>query len=92
MVALKPSPNDTVSAITLANCSPCPISHSTLPARTIGNSPGRMLISMTTGERKARPIKAATNAISMVRPRLNLSIIEALLRAAMTDSPVTAIL
>ena len=51
-----------------------------------------MLISMTSGERKAMPIKAATKAISMVRPRLSLSIISALLRAAITDSPVTAIL
>ena len=51
-----------------------------------------MLTSITTGERKAMPIKAATKTISIVRPRLSLSIISALLRAAITDRPVTAIL
>ena len=36
-------------------------------------------------------MKAATNTISMVRPRLSLSIMLALLRAAIADRPVTAI-
>ncbi len=50
-----------------------------------------MLTSMMSGERNASPMKAATKTISMVRPRLNLSIIKALLRAAMADRPVTSI-
>ena len=38
MVALRPSPNETVSATTLANCKPSPMNHSTVPAITTGNS------------------------------------------------------
>ena len=43
MVALRPSPNETVSATTLANCRPSPIAHSTAPDITTGKMPGRML-------------------------------------------------
>jgi hypothetical protein len=46
---------------------------------------------MTIGERKASPMNAATKAISTVNPRLSLSIMSALLRAAIADKPVTAI-
>ena len=42
MVALRPRPKETISATTLANCRPSPISHSTVPASTIGKMPGRM--------------------------------------------------
>jgi hypothetical protein len=55
-----------VSATTLANCSPSPIAQSTVPDATIGKIPGRMLAIMTTSERNARPMKAATKMISMV--------------------------
>ena len=92
MVALKPKPNETVSAMTLANCKPRPVSQSRVPAKTIGNNPGNMLVSMTTKDRNAKPMNAATKMISTVNPRLSLSIIIALLRAAITDRPVTAIL
>ena len=51
-----------------------------------------MLVSMMVNERNARPMKAATKTISIVSPSLSLSIMFALLRAAMTDRPVTAIL
>jgi hypothetical protein len=51
-----------------------------------------MLISMTMGDQNARPINAATKMISIVSPRLNLSIISALFRAEITERPVTAIL
>ena len=54
MVALRPSPNDTVSATTLANCKPSPIAHSTVPASTTGKMPGRMLANITATERKAK--------------------------------------
>ncbi len=73
MVALRPSPNDTVSATTLANCSPSPIAHSTVPASTTGKMPGRMLASITTNERNASPMKAATNTISMVSAAVELA-------------------
>ena len=92
MVALKPRPNDTVSATMLANCRPWPVAHSRFPETRIGNTPGRMLTSMVTGERKASPMKAATKMISTVRPRLSLPIMLALLRAAIAESPVTAML
>ena len=51
-----------------------------------------MLTSMVTGERKASPMKAATKTISTVRPRLSLPIMLALLRAAIAERPVTAML
>ncbi len=68
MVALNPRPNETVSATTLANCSPSPIAHSTAPDITTGKMPGRMQASVTTQERNARPMKIATSANSIVRP------------------------
>ena len=92
MVALSPRPNETVSATMLANCRPWPSAHNSVPETRMGNMPGRMLTSMVTGERKASPMKAATNTISTVRPRLSLPIMLALLRAAIADSPVTAML
>ena len=73
MVALRPSPNETVSATTLANCRPSPIAHSTVPASTTGKMPGRMLASMTANERKASPMKAATKTISMVSAAVELA-------------------
>ena len=76
--------------MTLANCNPSPVTKSKLPARTIGKRPGKILVSMTMKDRNARPINAATKTISMVSPRLSLSIMIALLRAAITDRPVTA--
>ena len=88
-MALSPRPNDTTSATTLANCSPSPISHSTVPASTTGKMPGRMLTNITENDRKASPMKAATNTISIVSAMLSLPIMRALLRAAMADSPVT---
>ena len=91
MVALSPRPNDTVSATTLANCSPSPSSHSTVPDSTTGKMPGRMQENITTTERNASPMKIATSANSIVRPRLSFSIMLALLRAAIADRPVTAI-
>ena len=91
IVALKPSPNETVSATTLANCRPSPSSHSTVPDITTGKMPGRMQENITTNERNARPMKIATSANSTVRPRLSFSIMLALLRAAIADRPVTAI-
>src|ERR1700692_575865 len=39
MVALKPNPNETVSATMLANCSPWPSSHSRVPDSRMGNMP-----------------------------------------------------
>ena len=57
----------------------------------MGNRPGSTLISMTRDERKAMPMNAATKTISIVSPRLSLSIIDALLRAEITASPVIAI-
>ena len=91
IVALSPSPNETVSATTLANCRPSPIAQSTVPATTTGKMPGRMLTSITANERKARPMKAATKTISIVSARLSLPIMSALLRAAIAESPVTEI-
>ena len=91
MVAERPNPNDTVSATTLANCRPSPIAHSTVPANTTGKMPGKMLANITTQERNARPMNAATKMISIVSPALSLPIMLALLRAAIADSPVTAI-
>ena len=73
MVALSPSPNDTVSATTLANCRPSPIAHSTVPAITTGKMPGRMLTSITTSERNAKPMKAATKTISTVKRPVELA-------------------
>ena len=73
IVALSPSPNDTVSATTLANCRPSPIAHSTVPAITTGKMPGRMLTSITTKERKASPMKAATKTISIVSAAVELA-------------------
>ena len=89
MVALKPSPNETVSAMTLANCNPSPSAHSSDPETTIGKTAGRMLAHITRNERKARPINAATNTTSMVRPRFSFSIMSALLRAAIAERLVT---
>ena len=71
MVALKPRPNDTVSATTLANCSPSPSTHSTVPDSTTGKMPGRMQENITTTERNARPMKTATSTNSIVRPWLS---------------------
>ena len=47
--------------------------------------------SITTKERKARPMKAATKTISIVSARLSLPIMPALLRAAIAERPVTEI-
>ena len=52
--------------------------------------PGRMAANITTTERNARPMNTATNRNSIVSPRLSLPIMSALLRAAITASPVTA--
>ena len=41
MVALRPRPNDTVSATTLANCRPLPSAHSTLPETSDGKDAGQ---------------------------------------------------
>src|SRR6476661_880569 len=65
MVALRPRPNDTVSATTLANCSPSPMIHNTVPDATTGKMPGRMQESITTTERNARPMKIATSRNSI---------------------------
>src|SRR3979411_2786031 len=43
-------------------------------------------------QRNARPMKAATNTNSIVRPLFSFLIMRALLRAAIADRPVTAIL
>ncbi len=68
MVALSPRPNETVSATTLANCSPSPSAHSTVPDSTTGKIPGRMHANITTTERNASPMNTATSANSIVRP------------------------
>ena len=73
MVALIPSPNETVSATTLANCNPSPSVQSSAPAATIGNIAGRMLAAITRHERNARPMNAATKTTSTVSPRLSFS-------------------
>ena len=75
----------------MRTAAPRPISHSTVPDITTGKMPGRMLTSMTTTERNARPMKAATSRNSTVSAALSLPIMSALLRAAIADSPVTAI-
>ncbi len=75
----------------LANCNPASNHHSTAPETTIGNRPGRIATIITKNERKAMPISAATNIISIVRPLFNCPIMLALLRAAIAASPVTAI-
>ena len=80
-----------MSATTLANCSPSPSNHSTVPDNTTGKMPGRMHENITTTERNASPMKIATSANSIVSPRLSFSIMLALLRAAIADRPVTAI-
>ena len=90
MVALRPSPNDTVRATTLTNCSPWPSSSRSDPEATTGKMPGSTAASATTTERKASPMNTATSRNSSVKPRLSLSIMLALLRAAMTARPVTA--
>jgi hypothetical protein len=91
MVAERPSPNDTVSATTLANCNPSPSAYSTVPESTTGKIPGRIQANITTQERNASPMNMATSANSTVSPRLSFSIILALLRAAIAERPVTAI-
>ena len=91
IVALRPNPKDTVSATTLANCRPCPVMRSKTPEATIGKIPGRIADNITTTERKAKPRKMATPANSTVSPRFNFAIILALLRAAIAERPVTAI-
>src|ERR1700737_4741365 len=53
MVALSPNPEETVSATTLANCRPSPISHNSVPESTTGNIPGMTHASRTTTERQA---------------------------------------
>ena len=63
-----------MSATTLANCSPSPSSHSTVPDSTTGKMPGRMHENITTTERNASPMKIATSANSIVSPRLSFSI------------------
>ena len=62
-----------------------------MPDSTTGKMPGRMQENITTTERNASPMKIATSANSIVRPRLSFSIMLALLRAAIADRPVTAI-
>ncbi len=62
-----------------------------MPDATTGKMPGRMQENITTTERNASPMKTATSRNSTVRPRLSFSIMLALLRAAITDRPVTAI-
>src|SRR6476660_4570863 len=42
IVALSPRPNETVSATTLANWSPSPSNHNTVPDSTTGKMPGRI--------------------------------------------------
>ncbi len=54
--------------------------------------PGRIDRHMTMKERKASPMKAATKTISTVSARFSLPIMLALLRAAIAERPVTAIL
>ena len=68
-----------------------PAFHSTVPDSTTGKMPGRMQESITTTDRKARPMNTATRMNSTVRPRLSFSIMLALLRAAIAERPVTAI-
>src|SRR5271168_2624670 len=48
IVALKPSPKDTVSATTLANCSPSPSKYSNVPDSTTGKMPGSTQANITT--------------------------------------------
>ncbi len=67
-MALSPRPNDTVRATTLANCSPSPMIHSTVPDATTGKMPGRMQENITTTDRNANPMKIATMRNSIVRP------------------------
>ena len=81
-----------MSATTLANCRPSPISHNTAPETTIGKMPGNMLTNITKNERKQMPMKAATNTISTVSAKFSFPIMLALLRAATAERPVTAIL
>ena len=80
-----------MSATTLANCNPSPISHSSEPDSTTGKMPGRMQANITTTERNASPMKIATSTNSTVSPRLSFSIMLALLRAAIAERPVTEI-
>ena len=74
IVALRPRPNDTVSATTLANCSPSPDQpeHRARRARS-GKCPAGSLASITTNERNARPMKAATKMISIVSAAVELA-------------------
>ena len=90
IVAERPRPNDTVSATTLANCSPSPSAYNSVPESTTGKMPGRMQANITTQERNASPMKMATSANSTVSPRLSFSIMFAELRAAIAERPVTA--
>ena len=60
MVALSPSPNDTVKATMLANCSPRPSIQRSTPKVRIGKIAGSIAASITIAERKASPINAAT--------------------------------
>ena len=80
-----------MSATTLANCSPSPSNHNTVPDSTTGKMPGRMHENITTTERNASLMKIATSPNSMVSPRLSYSIMLAELRAAIAERPVTAI-
>ncbi len=75
----------------LANCSPLPTNQSSTPEARIGNIAGRIADSITITERKASPMKAATNTISIVNALLSRSIMAELFRAAIAESPVTAI-
>ena len=91
MVALSPSPKDTVKATMLANCSPRPSIQRSTPEVRIGKIAGSIAASITIAERKASPINAATKTISMVRALFSRSIMLSLFCAAMTESPVTEI-
>ena len=91
MVALRPRPNETVRATTLTNCNPSPTISSKVPDATTGKMPGKMAASATTTERKAKPMNRATKRNSSVKPRFSFSIMAPLLRAAITERPVTAI-
>ena len=93
MVALSPSPNDTVSATTLANCSPSPISHSTVPASNDRENAGQDA-DQHHSQRAERQADEGRDENDLDRQRLGSACRScvALLRAAIADRPVTAIL
>jgi len=92
IVALKPSPNETVKATMLANCRPCPVALKIAPEATMGNPRARMAENITARERNAAPIKTATKPELERQAATQFSIIVALFRAAITERPVTDML